>query len=92
MREAARRSWNDHPLRSKGLLVVAIPLAALVLISLGFVITARKQPEAAAALAWTLAITAELEATRRLTVDAESGVRGHLLVGDTLPDHVECTG
>jgi signal transduction histidine kinase len=71
--------WVDLPIRYKGMVVIAIPCASLLLALLFFALLNREQQ---AAVDWTIHTQqVRLEAGRLLTalVDAETGMRGYLL-------------
>ena len=76
------RSWRDWPLATKGLVILAIPLAPLLVTTVLFWVAEQRQ-QAAEALSTRAADTyAELYATHTLVIDAEAATRGFLLTGD----------
>jgi CHASE3 domain sensor protein len=78
-----RTAWANLPLLNKGLVVVAIPLVALVLATTLFFITERQQLEAESWVRHTSLVKDRLQRITRLMVDAETGVRGYLLTGNS---------
>ncbi len=75
------RAWSDLPLRRKGVVVVAIPLVALVVAGGSFLLVQHSSGRADRELHATLELRSQILEVRALLVDAETGVRGYLLVG-----------
>ncbi|HEX2025711.1 MAG TPA: ATP-binding protein [Actinomycetota bacterium] len=76
-----RVRWADLSLRAKGVVVVAIPLAALLVTVTGFVVSAERTEDVERQ---TAEATHHRHVARNLViamVDAESAVRGYLLTG-----------
>lgn len=76
------RQWSLWSLSTKALAIIAVPLAPLLLTTLIFYVTDRREREAQAATTRSAEISAELQATFMLVVEAETGTRGFLLTGD----------
>ena len=76
----ARRRYRDLPLRSKALLVLAAPLAALVGASVSVFVVDRDERRAAAAVSRTLRIQAGIDGLLATLLNAETGVRGYLVM------------
>ena len=81
-RRSLIRRWDDLALRTKGMYVIAIPLAPLVLSAILFVTSGRTARSAQDWVSHTLEVKAEIATVLSLMVDAESGVRGFLLTHD----------
>ncbi|WP_269513731.1 ATP-binding protein [Brevundimonas subvibrioides] len=75
------RAWADLGLGSKGLIVVALPLAIL-LSSIGALhLSGRAEAEAEARVRLTFAIQRDIHEVHALLAEAASGVRGYRLTG-----------
>lgn len=70
------------PLFAKGLVVVAIPVAALILILTAVAVFVREKDEAERSVHHTLRVRAAVFNIRSLVADSEASLRGYLLVGD----------
>lgn len=77
-----RRWWWDLPLRRKGAAVVAIPVVALLLTVLLLLGSARRSRIDRDWVNHTLEVEQQLTGIRTLLIEAETGVRGYVLVGD----------
>ena len=76
---AVGRAWADLPLRAKGLVVVAIPLAALVLATLLFGVALAQDRRAQGAVLHTVEVEREIAQVRILV---QTGVTGYVLTGE----------
>ena len=76
------RPWADWALATKTLVVVAIPVAPLLISTLLFYLADRREREAELLTARAIETYGELYATQMLVVDAETATRGFLLTGD----------
>jgi PAS domain S-box-containing protein len=76
---AVGRGWADLPLRAKGLVVVAIPLAALVLATLLFGVALAQDRRAQGAVLHTVEVEREIAQVRILV---QTGVTGYVLTGE----------
>jgi PAS domain S-box-containing protein len=77
-----KRWWNNLPLRSKGLVLMAIPLVPLIVTTAVFARRQAIERDADAWVAHTLKVKADLRATLVSLVDAETAIRSYLLTGD----------
>jgi PAS domain S-box-containing protein len=75
------RGWASLPLRVKGLVVVAIPVTALLLVSGLFYLQQRRDTRLDRAIQHQLEVRSRAQRVRGLVVEAETGVRGYLLTG-----------
>jgi PAS domain S-box-containing protein len=73
------RAWADLPLRSKGLVVVAIPLAALLLAAGLFGVALATDRRAQGAVLHTVEVEREIAQVRILV---QAGVTGYVLTGE----------
>lgn len=78
-RGRARSLWGDLSLRSKGLVVVGLPLLALIISALAFFASEREEGRAHSGVNRTLEVQAELQGVLTLVVDAETAVRGYVI-------------
>ena len=76
---AVGRAWADLPLRAKGLVVVAIPLAALVLATVLFGVALAQDRRAQGAVLHTVEVEREIAQVRILV---QTGVTGYVLTGE----------
>jgi PAS domain S-box-containing protein len=76
------RRWDDLPLRSKGMAVIAIPVVPLILSAILFLGSGRSARSAQEWVSHTLEVKGAIATVLSLMVDAESGVRGFLLTRD----------
>lgn len=75
------RRWNDWPLAAKGVTVIALPVA-LLLVSLASNYRLQQEiTEAEQEVRVTQQIQADIQALHTLIAEAATGVRGHLLTG-----------
>src|SRR5436853_287713 len=77
----ASAAWANMPIRSKGLVVVAIPMAALLVVVLTYVASERASQEAVTLVTRTQDIRASIQQVSNILLDANSGVRDYLLTG-----------
>jgi two-component system, sensor histidine kinase and response regulator len=73
------RRWVDLRLRNKGLVVVAIPVAALVLAGAVFLVLQWEQDDARSRVDHTFQVRRQIQTVLADLVNAETGVRGYLL-------------
>ena len=73
------RAWADLPLRAKGLVVVAIPLLALLLATVGFGVALAQDRRAQGAVLRTVEVERQIAEVRIL---AQAGVTGYVLTGE----------
>src|SRR5713226_6759451 len=74
--------WADLPLRGKGLVLIAIPLAALLTASSAYFVSEGADQRAEAAVAHSHKIRTDIQHANNLLFEASDGVRGYLLTGD----------
>src|SRR5205807_3844948 len=77
----AASAWANMPLRAKGLVVVAIPLAAVVVSALLFFINEGEDQQAEHWVAHTHEVRTDIQQALNILLDATNGVRGYLLTG-----------
>jgi PAS domain S-box-containing protein len=75
------RLWADQPLAIKGLVVVALPLAVLLIALTSLYLTSRAEARAEADVRLAFAIQRDVHEVHALLAEAASGVRGYLLTG-----------
>jgi PAS domain S-box-containing protein len=75
------RLWADQPLAVKGLVVVALPLAILLVALTSIYMTSRAEARAEADVRLAFAIQRDVHEVHALLAEAASGVRGYLLTG-----------
>ena len=73
------RGWADLPLRAKGLVVVAIPLLALLLATVGFGVVLAQDRRAQGAVLHTVEVERQIAEVRILV---QAGVTGYVLTGE----------
>lgn len=73
--------WANRSFRTKGMIVMAIPLAALVLVTSLSYVSERRAREAHARVARTLAVLTQIDEVRVLYLEATLRVRGYVLTG-----------
>jgi signal transduction histidine kinase/ActR/RegA family two-component response regulator len=79
-----QRWWLDRPMRTKGMIVIAVPLIALIAVtSASLTMEANERQERSAALT-ALALTASAQQVLADAVNAETGVRGYAATRDPL--------
>ena len=76
------RFWTDLPLRGKGLVVVAIPLMALVIGAISFIVVAQQQHDANEWVDHSLLVRNAASRVLRFQTDAAASARGYLLTGN----------
>ena len=82
IRGGLKQWWLDRPIRVKGIVVVAVPLVALILITLAsIVLQNNERQERHVALAASALNTAANQVLSD-AVNAETGVRGYVATGD----------
>jgi PAS domain S-box-containing protein len=72
-------AFSNLPLRDKGLVVVAVPVLALLIVLVAMVLVQREEQQAEHALQHTMDIRQNLQLALTLLIDAETGTRGYLL-------------
>src|SRR5437899_1038098 len=75
----AASSWEQLGLRPKGLVVVGLPVAAVLVVAVAFVFVAYQGNQAQSAVSHTLMLQAELDRVVSLNVDTETAVRGYMI-------------
>ena len=70
------------PLFAKGMVVVAIPVAALILILAALAVFLKEKDEAERAVQQTMRVRSAIFNIRSLVADAEASLRGYVLVGE----------
>ena len=73
--------WANRSLRTKGMSVMAIPLAALLLVASLSYVSERRASDANALVARTLAVRAQIDRVHVLYLEATLRVRGYVLTG-----------
>ncbi|PAX08847.1 PAS domain S-box protein [Sphingomonas lenta] len=76
------RWWADRPLATKGLVVVAVPLLALIAAIVALTLVGRAEARAEQDVRLTIAIQTDVHEVHALLAEAASGVRGYLLTGE----------
>ena len=79
LRNRLRAAWAGLPLRSKGLVVIAIPLGALLVGLVCFFLLGQAEDRQEKWVDHTLRVRSELHLVLIHLVDAETGMRGYLL-------------
>jgi PAS domain S-box-containing protein len=74
-------AFADLPLRQKGLVLVAIPVLALLIVLAALVAVQHDEQEAERWVRHTFEVRQNLQLDLTLLVDAETGTRGYLLTG-----------
>ena len=77
----ASAAWANLPLRGKGLVVVAIPMAAMLAGALTHLVSERASQQAASWVARTQEVRTSIEQVSNKIVDANSGARDYLMTG-----------
>lgn len=75
------RRWNDWPLAAKGVMVISLPVALLLLSLVSNYRLQQEITEAEQEVRVTQQIQADIQALHTLIAEAATGVRGHLLTG-----------
>jgi PAS domain S-box-containing protein len=75
------RGWADFPLRSKGLLVISVPLGFVALVILAFYLADRRSVDADRTVRHTLEVLNQVQLVHTRLEEAETGMRGYLLTG-----------
>lgn len=78
----ATRGLADLPLYVKGLIVVAIPLAALTVVTLSLYFMQRENQQAEYWVRQTLRVGTQIQMVRGALEEGETGMSGYLLTGD----------
>ncbi|MGI8962103.1 MAG: CHASE3 domain-containing protein, partial [Bryobacteraceae bacterium] len=73
----ARQVWSDLPLRSKGVVVGAVPVCALLLATFTTYSIERQRASSEAWISHTLEVRSNLQQIFTLELDAQSAVRGY---------------
>jgi PAS domain S-box-containing protein len=76
------RYWTDRPLAFKGLVVVALPLAVLLMALLSLYLASRAEARAEADVRRAFAIQRDAYQVHALLAEAAAGVRGYVLTGE----------
>ncbi len=74
-------AWANRPLRAKGLIVVAIPLTALLLVAPLYYLSQRRSEESNAQVRHTFLVENGIQQVLVSLLNAETGVRGYLATG-----------
>src|SRR5688572_2337666 len=74
-----QRAWTNMALRTKGLIVVAIPLLAVLITAGSFFFVWQQIQRADDRTKHSLQVGYELQSVLSILVDAQNGVRGYLL-------------
>jgi PAS domain S-box-containing protein len=75
-------AWADRSLRTKTLVVVGIPVLALLVTAMTFLVVQADETRAANLVTHTFAVEEQIQRVTALLVDSETGVRGYLLTDD----------
>ena len=75
-------AWADRSLRTKGLIVVAIPLAALLVVAPFSYLSQRRSQRSDLLVRHTLQVQSEIKQVLVSLLSAETGVRGYLATGN----------
>lgn len=81
-RTRVQRWWTNQPLRAKGWVVVAIPIAALLLSAAGFTIQGSREEHAVKQVQHTYQVKSTLQSIDLLLLSAESSIRGYIYNGN----------
>jgi PAS domain S-box-containing protein len=73
----ARQVWSDLPFRSKGLVVGAVPVCALLLATFATYSIERQRANSEAWISHTLEVRSNLQQIFTLELDAQSAIRGY---------------
>jgi PAS domain S-box-containing protein len=79
-----RHAWRDRTLRTKGLLVVALPLGALLFIAPLLFLSQREDSRTSDLVTRTLKVRSQIEDVVTLHLEASSRLRGFLLTSSSL--------
>jgi PAS domain S-box-containing protein len=79
-----RHAWRDRTLRTKGLLVVALPLGALLFIAPLLFLSQREDLRTSDLVTRTLQVRSQIEKVVTLHLEASSWLRGFLLTSSSL--------
>jgi PAS domain S-box-containing protein len=77
-----RSAWTDRSLRTKGLIVIAIPLLALLLIAPAVYLSTREDAKTTETVERSLAVVEHIEDTRALIFESVARMRGYVLTDD----------
>jgi PAS domain S-box-containing protein len=75
-------AWTDWSLRAKGLIVIAIPMLALLLIAPAAYFSAREDAKTSETVERSLAVVERIEDTRALIFESVARMRGYVLTDD----------
>src|SRR5580700_5357409 len=75
------RYWGDLPVRTKGMVVIALPLLAFVASTLLILITRKMQADATAWVRHSQEVRLEIRDFREMLLQAEDSARGYALSG-----------
>src|SRR5580700_7973592 len=73
------RYWGDLPVRTKGLVVIALPLLAFVASTLLILVTRKMQADATAWVRHSQEVRLEIRDFREMLLQAEDSARGYAL-------------
>jgi signal transduction histidine kinase/ActR/RegA family two-component response regulator len=79
--QSAALLWADLPLRIKGLVVVAIPLAALLTATVSYFVSERENQQAESWVTQTHQVRTDIQRAANILLHAISGVRAYLMTG-----------
>lgn len=71
--------WTDLSLRAKGLVVVSIPLAALLVATFALYLVQQRENEEQDAVTEMFRVRSQIQTVLTLLIDAETGVRGYAI-------------
>ncbi|MBI3912267.1 MAG: PAS domain-containing protein [Armatimonadetes bacterium] len=77
----AGQIWTNLPLHSKGLVVVAIPLLALIVTTLSFCLVQRQHQQAETRVRRTIETRSAMRNMLTFLLGAEAGIHGYLVIG-----------
>lgn len=69
--------WNNLPLRVKGFVVVALPIAALLAVTSGLYLVRQTEDQEQETIRQILRVRSQIQTVLSLLLDAETGVRGY---------------
>src|SRR5579871_789467 len=76
------RYWNDLPVRTKGIVVILLPLCAFLATTLLIYAAKKQEGDAAAWVSHTLQVYSETRSVRELLTESEASVRQYALDGE----------
>src|SRR5437899_2893243 len=74
-------AWSNRSLRTKGLIVVAIPLTTLLVVAPLYYLSGRRSQDSEAGIRHTLLVRNQIQQVLVSMLNAETGVRGYLVSG-----------